>query len=195
MKRKFFIYTGLLLILSSLFLSIYNYYFENIIRNNSKNISYEINEYINNQSTWKDIYKEIPEMEMPSFTVDGNQYIGILEIDKLNLYLPILKECSEENLKIAPCRYIGSIYMNDMVICAHNYRNHFSKLNILEKGDQVIFKDIDGNQFIYEVSSKEIIEPTNINKVTSNNYDLTLFTCTTGGYYRIVIYCNQINPV
>ena len=49
--------------------------------------------------------------------VRGNDYIGIIEIPALNLELPIMSEFTYDKLKIAPCRYFGSIRTNDLVIC------------------------------------------------------------------------------
>ena len=58
--------------------------------------------------------------EMPEKTVGGRDYIGVLSIPSLDLELPVLSRWSYPNLKVAPCRYSGSLYRNDLIICAHN---------------------------------------------------------------------------
>ena len=83
---------------------------------------------------------------------------------------------SKKNLTIAPCLYFGNVYENNMIIAAHNYRSHFSRLNQLDEQDQIIFTDVDGNEYIYEVVGFEILKPTNVEEMKVSNYDLTLFT-------------------
>ena len=58
---------------------------------------------------------------MPTQEVDGQSYIGVLELQPLGLSLPIISQWSYPGLRIAPCRYTGSAYQNDLVIAAHNY--------------------------------------------------------------------------
>ena len=55
-------------------------------------------------------YLRNPEMEMPVEEIEGNGYIGLLEIPALGLSLPVMSEWSYPNLKLAPCRYSGSAY-------------------------------------------------------------------------------------
>ncbi|MCI6909376.1 MAG: sortase, partial [Clostridiales bacterium] len=66
-----------------------------------------------------------PAMEMPETAVDGASYIGVLRIPALGLSLPVIGEWSDDGAKLAPCRYAGSAYTDDLVIAGHNYRTHF----------------------------------------------------------------------
>lgn len=74
------------------------------------------------------------EGEAETVTVDGEQYLGYLSIPDLNLTLPILSTWDFNRLKIAPCRYSGSLTDGKLVIAAHNYVRHFAKLYTLKKG-------------------------------------------------------------
>ena len=130
-----------------------------------------------------------PDMEMPTTNVDGWNYIGILEIPDLELSLPVITEWSYPALKIAPARYTGSAYTNDLVIAAHNYSSHFGRLKELEVGAEIRFTDVDGNIFIYEVAAIEILPPTAVEEMTSGEWDFSLFTCTVGGSYRVTVRC------
>ena len=133
-----------------------------------------------------------PEMEMPEEEVDGVPYIGMLRIPALTLELPVISGWSYPNLRIAPCRYGGSAYQDDLVIAAHNYLCHFGTLQNLQQGDAVTFTDVDGNIFSYEVAVIEVLEPTAIEEMLSGEYDLTLFTCTLGGASRVTVRCDRI---
>lgn len=132
-----------------------------------------------------------PEMDMPEEEVDGQKYIGVLKIPVLSLELPVISEWSYPSLRIAPCRYAGSAYLNSMVIAAHNYYSHFGYLKDLSPGDEVTFTDVDGNIFRYEVSALEILSPFAVEEMTNGDWDLTLFTCTVGGQSRVTIRCAQ----
>ena len=132
-----------------------------------------------------------PEMAMPEENIDGRSYIGVLDIPALELSLPIISEWSYDALQIAPCRYSGSAYLDNLVIAGHNYRSHFASLPQLQPGDTVTFTDMDGNVFSYEVSSLETLSPYAISDMTSGDWDLTLFTCTVGGQSRLAIRCDQ----
>lgn len=133
-----------------------------------------------------------PQMDMPSETVNGHNYIGILTIPVLELELPIQKEWSYPNLRVSPSCYAGSVYLDNMVLCGHNYSTHFGRLRELAAGDQILFTDIDGNEFIYEVAETEILQPDAVEQMTAGGWALTLFTCTPGGATRVTIRCNRI---
>lgn len=130
-----------------------------------------------------------PNMEMPTEAIDGNEYIGVLEIPTLDLKLPVMSDWSYPKLKIAPCRYVGSAYVGDLVIAAHNYTAHFGHLKSLHIGDEITFTDVDGNVFLYEVLELETLMPTAIEEMTDGDWDLTLFTCTIGGKSRVTVRC------
>ena len=132
-----------------------------------------------------------PSMEMPVKRIGKYDYIGVLDLPGLGLSLPVISEWSYAGLKKAPCRYAGSAYLDNMVICAHNYRTHFGGIKNLSAGDSVVFTDIDGNVFTYRVMDIEILRPYDSEKMVSGDWDLTLFTCTVGGARRVTVRCEK----
>ena len=69
-----------------------------------------------------------------------------------------------------------------------------SPIKWLTEGAQVYFTDMDGMRWTYEVSYVENLQPTQIEEMTekteeSDEWDLTLFTCTTGGSARCAVRC------
>ena len=136
-------------------------------------------------------YLADPEMPMPTVSFDGNDYIGRVDIPSLGLSLPVISEWSYPRLKIAPCRYTGSAYLDNLIIAAHNYSSHFGNLNRLNTGDTVTFTDVDGNQFTYAVSLIEDLPGTAIEEMQAGEWDLTLFTCTLGGRSRVTVRCER----
>ena len=137
-------------------------------------------------------YRLNPEMEMPTVRIDDREYIGVLSIPALGLELPVISSWDYPGLRVAPCRYTGSAYTDDLVIAAHNYASHFGRLRELSQGDSVRFTDTDGNVFDYVVSELEILEPYAVSQMTEGDWDLTLFTCTPGGQYRVTLRCNRL---
>lgn len=129
--------------------------------------------------------------EMPVSVVDGNSYIGIIDCPAEKISLPVLLDWSYDNLRIAPCRYTGSVYTDDMVICAHNYMTHFAFLLRLGIGADIYFTSANGDVFHYIVSNKETLKPTEIEAMTDpgQGWDLTLFTCFYGGRTRCAVRC------
>lgn len=134
-------------------------------------------------------YRLDPQREMVVKTVDGKPYVGALSIPVLDLELPVIQEWSYSNLRVAPCRYAGSAYTGNLVIAAHNYISHFGNLKRLLPGDAVVFTDMEGNRFHYEVALLETLEPAAVEEMTSGDWDLSLFTCTVGGQLRVTVRC------
>lgn len=137
-------------------------------------------------------YQDPEVFEMKEEEIDGFSYIGYLSIPQLKLDLPIMADWDYYRLRIAPCRYTGSVRGEDLVIMAHNYNSHFGRLSKLSEGDTISFTDMNGIRTVYEVVGLDILSPYAVEEMTSGDYDLTLFTCTYGGRSRVTVYCDQV---
>ena len=131
--------------------------------------------------------------EMATVKVDNYDCIGILSVPVLDLELPVLTDWSYAKLKKAPCHYYGTYYEKDFVIAAHNYKSHFGRLSELQTGDLVIFTDVTGAARCYEVVLLETLPKEATREMIASGFDLSLYTCTTGGASRITVRCNTIN--
>lgn len=131
---------------------------------------------------------------MPTIEIDSYDYIGTLTVSRFGLELPVMSEWSYPGLKIAPGRYRGSVWTDDLIICGHNYERHFGNLKNLESGDEIIFTDVNNNVFTYQVEEVIILQPTDVEEMVSQEsgeWDLTLFTCTIGGRTRVTVRCTR----
>lgn len=137
-------------------------------------------------------YKVSETMEMPEALIDGKTYIGTISIPSLKIELPVQTDCTASGLKTSPGRYVGSIYDDDCIIAGHNYKSHFGRLKNAREGDEVVFTDIDGNEFKYQVVKLETIDGYNIDGMKAGEWDLTLFTCTIGGKSRVTLRCSRV---
>ena len=187
---------GLLLIAAALFLSAYNEVASREARDSAQQVIVQLCETLPTETAAGAEETEAPSVpeylldadrEMPVQTINGQDYIGVLSIPSLELELPVISQWDYPSLKVAPCRYSGSLYQDNLIICAHNYASHFGKLKNLQLGDTVLFTDMDENVVTFQMVERETLGPPDVEGMKSGDWDLTLFTCTVGGQTRVTI--------
>ena len=77
-----------------------------------------------------------------------------------------------------------------MVICAHNYAQHFGRLKELKTGEIALFTGLDGTVTRYAVAEVQVLDSSAVEDMISGDYPLTLFTCTYGGRSRVTVRCD-----
>lgn len=127
---------------------------------------------------------------------DENGVIGILEIPKYEVELPIIGKWSYKLLKISICRYKGPDpnEKGNLVLIGHNYKSgaHFGILKKLEVGDEIFLTDsATGTRVRYEVYQIKSIAPDAFSalKTYQGDYGLTLMTCKDNGTNRLLVRC------
>lgn len=212
-KGNAFIKTGLLLIAAALIFTGYNLWDSRRAGKASDDLMRQIGPMINTdpvpvhgriavsgENGWEYHPGEIeypdyilnPNMDMPVVQIEGKEYIGIVSIPSIERTMTVCSSWSYKNLKKSACRYEGSAYLDNMVICAHNYNKHFGPLRHLRYNDTVTFTDIDGNVFNYKVVEIETLPPSGVEQMTSGDWDLTLFTCTLDLTGRLAVRCERV---
>ncbi|MCT4596222.1 MAG: class D sortase [Anaeromicrobium sp.] len=109
---------------------------------------------------------------------------GMLKIDKINLYLPILTDATKENLKIS----VSSIkntgktgQIGNYAIAGHRsktYGRNFNRLDELTEGDYIkVFHK--SKEYVYIVTEKLLVKPNEVWVLSGNGNDkeITLITC------------------
>ncbi|MCD8023440.1 MAG: sortase [Lachnospiraceae bacterium] len=180
---------GGLLILAAAALLLYNNWDNARAGSDAQDVLQMLQENTGDSGVNIPIYNRPENGEMDTIEIDGYEYIGTLTIPSLELELPVMSEWSYPGLKIAPGRYTGSAWTDDLVICGHNYTRHFGNLKYLETGDTLYFTDVNGNVFHYEVGEVIILQPTDVEEMIDSEWDLSLFTCTIGGRTRVTVRC------
>jgi len=127
----------------------------------------------------------------PVIIVEGDAFCGKVIISKLNVELPVYDEWNYSRLKSAPCRYTGRLETNDIIIAAHNYKNHFGSLKRLEIGDEIQFIDAYGQTHLFKVCELALLDGTAVSDMHSGGWDFTLFTCTLSGEQRVTVRCKR----
>ena len=192
---------GICCLIASVGLIAYNHREEEHAQNASKTILQDVRETILintreesiSEESDRDESVEIPvdvPPEMLTTQVYGYECIGILSVPVLELELPVLTDWSYAKLKIAPCHYFGSYYEKDFVIAAHNYPSHFGRLSELQPKDLILFTDISGTVYCYEVVLLETLPANATEAMITSGFDLSLYTCTPGGANRVTVRCN-----
>lgn len=185
MKRsKILIFLGVILIIASLGLLSYNKYEDFKSKKNEEKIS---NELIANIG-------ENQKNDVSEIDIDGEKYIGILEIPKIDVALAVSKDYSFEQMSTSLCRYSGSIEEKNIIICGHNYKSYLDKLKDVYDKDEVYFTDVKGIKTKYVVVETEYIGGNDSSKLYKNeeNWDLTVFTCNYSGYMRYLVRCKLV---
>lgn len=126
--------------------------------------------------------------------------IGILYIDSINLRYSVWDEATQVSLRYGLGHYEDSVMpgqAGNATILGHNYRDGsmFHKLGNLGIGDEVIFIDLNGNEYYYYVVSSDIVSADDILNYAlgdvTDSQRLTLITCTyeygMTGWRRVVI--------
>ncbi len=200
---KICILTGAVLVAMALALLLYNIWEARQAEKASADVMEKITDYLQEEdqtepdnSHFDERYYWDEEKTMKTVKIDGYDYIGYLSIPSLDLTLPVMAQWSYPGLKIAPGRYFGSVYDDNLVIAGHNYARHFSPIKWLEEGTKVTFTDMEEVEWNYEVMETETLAPAQVEEMTGKQtgdaWDLTLFTCNTGGQTRCAVRCRRI---
>ena len=192
-KGKILVIIGVFLILISLTMTVYNKYEDLKAGKDANETLNIIKDEITSQKHVVDTLPTDEVREMKTININGDEFIGTITIPSINLELPVLSKFSNSNLKKAPCRYYGNLFTNDLIICAHAYETFFANLNKLKQNDLIIFTDVDGNIYTYEVLEVEVLKETDVDKMVNNEFDLTLYTCTYDNTGRVTVRCNRVN--
>ena len=137
----------------------------------------------------------MPADAAPPLEFQGYSVIARLDIDALDLHLPVLQETTEEALKVSVCYYTGAAPGQDgnMVIIGHDYRSraHFGRLHKLAVRDTGLLTDAEENTYTYVVYKLEHIKPDDVEALSQTQYrrELSLLTCEKSGNGRLLVRC------
>ncbi len=137
-----------------------------------------------------------PISEEDAALLSSGDVIGLIEIEALELKYPIVEGADSKQLAygighIPDTAAVGSI--GNCVLAGHRgsrYGTYFKYLNRLSEGDTVKVMDKEGNVYLYEVVSSEVVGPyDNSVKAQGEETELTLLTCENSGTMRLIYHC------
>ena len=152
-------------------------------------------ELLNNYNITK-LYSNLSSNESSELNedIESSYVIGIIEIPKIDVYYPVFSDCTNELLKISPCRFYGPSpgRIGNLCIAGHNYDNDkfFSKIVNLNINDEIILYSNSNKKFSYSIFDIYEVKPDDLSPVYSynkNSRQLTLITCNNVNNNRIIV--------
>lgn len=191
---------GIFFFLFGIFFFIYNYY----QKEKQNNIEREKIEEFFEIDEQEEVQEElIPDNEKDSNNeVKEENYIGILEIPKINLKKGLVDKNSssnnvDKNIYTLEETTLPDEQLNSHIILAahsgNSYISYFRNLKKLDMKDRINFY-YKGIKYIYEVTDKYEIEKTGTTELKiTNKSDITLITCISGTNKQVVYVANLID--
>lgn len=128
---------------------------------------------------------------MSVFSIDGTNFAGILEIPKYGSELPVCADWG--NVSKYPCRLDGNIYDRTMQIGGTSQKGQYDFYRDISIGDSVLFTDMEGNRFSYEVTGIRYEKHADQDALQRENAALTLFIKNIYAFEYIIIFCNVLH--
>ena len=125
---------------------------------------------------------------MATLSVDGIDFVGLLEFPQYDSYLPVGAEWGASAKY--PCRFSGSVYDRTMQIGSTSQKGQYDFYRDISVGDSVFFTDMEGNRFSYHVTDIRYEENADKDTLHRKNADLTIFIKNVYAFEYIIIYCD-----
>lgn len=127
---------------------------------------------------------------MATLSLDGADFIGILEFPRCDSCLPV---CADwEKTSQYPCRFNGSIYDRTIQIGATSQDGQYDFYREITVGDGVFFTDTEGNRYTYQVSDIRYEKEVTPTTLQHRDGALTLFIKNIYAFDYIVVYCDVL---
>lgn len=123
---------------------------------------------------------------MPVYYLDGKDFIGILEMPRYQLALPVGNDWGES----FPCRFTGSVYDETIQIGATTQKGQFDFYRELSVGDDVLFTDMEGNRFSYQITDIRYARHADPETLQQEKSALVLFIQNMYALEYVILYCN-----
>ena len=206
-KIKYQIAAGVILIISGIPLLLLNYIKEkrdvvfsemNIALSNINNNDVKEEEHTSDTNA---LDNNVPEEDKSESDYTYEEYLGIIEINKINLYKGFYKKESslnnvKFNLYVLPVSSYPDVDKGNLIIAGHsgNYNNsYFANLYLLELGDDINIY-YNNNKYVYKITKIYNEEKTGTVRILRNRdkTSLTLITCTKDDDYHQTVYIAEL---
>ena len=124
---------------------------------------------------------------MPVLSLEGEDYIGILEIPAFGSVLPVGAHWGHSSRY--PCRLSGSVYDGSIRIGATTQAGQYDFYRDISVGNALYFTDMTGNRYGYVVVDIRYTRHAGEETPDSREADLTLFLQNVYAFEYIQIYC------
>ena len=134
-----------------------------------------------------DLYPEERSKDyMPAMEIEGLNIAGIIDLPDQGYKAVFRSTWDADHARALPCRYTGSVYNRTLVIGAYGGAGQFDFAHRLEAGQTLYVTDMEGGRYRYAIERIEHAKRINEKKLTSGDWDLTVFVKQTSGEYLLV---------
>ena len=127
---------------------------------------------------------------LPSLTVDGKDFVGIIEMPRYESALPVGADWG--NLTKYPRRFDGSIYNGTLQIGATTQKGQYDFYREISVGDTVIFTDVEGNRYTYAVTNLRYEKHADQTALNREESELTLFIKNVYDFEYLIVSCDIV---
>ena len=125
---------------------------------------------------------------MSVLSVDGIDFVGIVELPRYESTLPICADWGKTSKY--PCRFSGSVYDGTMQIGATTQKGQYDFYRELSVGDTVIYTDVEGNRYTFTISSLYYKKHADQAALHQKEAPLTLFIKNIYSFEYLIVFCD-----
>ena len=134
-----------------------------------------------------------PNRNMPVLSLDGRDYVALLEIPEMGLSFPVADRWEPDKLQDSPARFCGSAYDHTLVIGGAADSHQFSFCNTVETGTLVTVTDMTGAHFTYRLPRVDRADSAQAQWLADPQYHLTLFCRGTYSMEYLAVRCRFVS--
>lgn len=124
---------------------------------------------------------------MPVLSLNGTDYVGILELPARASALPVCNDWGHTSRQ--PCRLSGSIYDGTMQIGGTSQKGQYAFYREISVGDAVCFTDMTGKRYTYEVKDIRYEKHADQAALHKKEAELVLFIKNIYAFEYVMVYC------
>ena len=128
---------------------------------------------------------------MPLLSLDGIDFVGILEMPLQEAALPVCADWAEHQKYLS--RFDGSIYDGSMQIGGTSQKGQMDFFREISVGDSVLFTDMEGNRYHYTVTDLRYAPHADQNTLQRADGELTLFVKNLFAFEYLIISCEILS--
>ena len=127
---------------------------------------------------------------MPALSVDGRDFVGILEMPRYGSVLPVCGDWGKSSRY--PCLFSGSIYDGTLQIGATSQKGQYDFYRELSVGDRIIYTDMEGNRYTFEITSLRYEKHADQEALRREDAQLTLFIKNVYSFEYLIVFCDVL---
>lgn len=182
---------GIALMILSVTMVIVTEFAEKIFKKNAESIVSELSALM--PDTVDCVLDDRVNTVMPTLEIEETDFAGLIELPDFDKILPVCNEWDKTKISQFPCRYMGSVYDNSLIIGGSDNEGQFDFIKTISNGDTVSITDVEGQRFSFTVTDIRKTKDVSTENLTKKDADLVLFARNSFGFDYTVVRCDLKN--